>query len=244
MMFFNEKMRDKSLEVGMKHKYEAIRHWGGEYEFFEKYISKQSTPQKKDYIFAIGSSWRDYETLIEAFNHTDFTLKIFPKSKGFREQIKANIPENVVLDYSVPAGMESTGHLRKVYYNALAVALPLKELEDSYVPFGCTVLMEAMAMGKPIISTYNPAFAIDLEKEKVGISVPFGDVEAWTRAVEYLRDNPEEAETMGRRARELSRKYYNYQNFSDQLVDFFNRELQIEPLPSESKLNKLPKEII
>ena len=80
---------------------------------------------------------------------------------------------------------------------------------------GLTSVIEAMAYGKPIISTYNPYFPIDLEKEKIGFFVY--SVDDWRRAIDYLVQNPNEAYLMGQRARKLAEEYYNIQQCANQI---------------------------
>mgnify|MGYP002527594128 CR=1 FL=1 len=58
-------------------------------------------------------------------------------------------------------------------------------------------ILEAMAMGVPVVAT-----AVDGSKELVedkvtGLLVPPQDVKSLTKAIEYMIENPEKAEEMG-----------------------------------------------
>ena len=68
---------------------------------------------------------------------------------------------------------------------------------------GCpNALMEAMAVGLPCISTdcvTGPSMII--ESGKNGFLVPVGDVEAMSRAMEYLIEKPQAANALGMAAR-------------------------------------------
>ena len=64
-------------------------------------------------------------------------------------------------------------------------------------------------MGLPMICSRNPQIPIDIDKEQCGISVPYGDVEGWTKAITYMQEHPEEAKEMGRRGRRLAETKYN-----------------------------------
>ena len=72
-------------------------------------------------------------------------------------------------------------YLREYYYECIAVLLPIKQIND--VPNGATVLIEALAMGKPIIVTDLDTNYINVEKEKVGLSVKENTPEGWTNDI-------------------------------------------------------------
>ena len=60
---------------------------------------------------------------------------------------------------------------------------------------------------------------MDVEKEKIGLLVDFGDVEGWRQAIEYLKSNPDEARQMGERGFLLAQRKYNYKLFCGHLLD-------------------------
>ena len=74
---------------------------------------------------------------------------------------------------------------------------------------GLTTVVEAMALGLPILCTRNPQMPMDLEAEGCGIYLEPYDTEGWERAIRYIYDHPEEAKEMGRKGRLLAEKYYN-----------------------------------
>ncbi len=62
------------------------------------------------------------------------------------------------------------------------------------------VILEAMAMGKPVVTT-PVGFARDIIRDGVnGLLVPFNDPQAIADRIAFLMDNPEEARRMGERA--------------------------------------------
>jgi hypothetical protein len=72
-----------------------------------------------------------------------------------------------------------------------------------------TTLVEALALGLPVISTRNETYPFDIEKEGVGIVVPYYDSVAWEKAIRYIVSNPDEAEKMGQKARQLAESSFN-----------------------------------
>ena len=129
------------------------------------------------------------------------------------------------------------GLIRKDYYNSLAVAIALQKTGQLW-PVGITVIMEALAMSKPIISTVNDMYPFDLEKEKVGFYVDYYDVNGWIDRVTYLANNPNDAREMGERGRYLCEKKYNYNIFSHGVISQVKKLVVIEK--KDINKNKVP----
>ena len=81
-------------------------------------------------------------------------------------------------------------------------------METKYT-VGLTTIVEALALGMPMICSRNPQIPIDIEKEGCGIFVDYYDLEGWKRAIEYVAEHPDEAKIMGNRAKQLARESYN-----------------------------------
>jgi glycosyltransferase involved in cell wall biosynthesis len=222
ILFFNEKIYHKSNEYGILGKKVSFTDtWGVDLDIFRSYSERQTELPTMDYIYTTGISGRDYKTLIEAFKEIDFKLKI--TSKGDDDvNLQNNKLPNVFIDHSIKPGLYSVGLIRKDYYNSLAVAIPLVK-SSQLETIGITVIMEAFAMGKPVISTINPMYPFDLQKEKVGLYVDYNDVEGWRQSVNYLINNPDEAREMGERGRFLCEKKYNYKLFSMEVIKRINK---------------------
>lgn len=60
---------------------------------------------------------------------------------------------------------------------------------------------------------------MDIDKEEIGITVPYGDTEGWVNAIRYLTAHPEEAERMGRNARRLAEERFNLEIFSGEIAN-------------------------
>ncbi len=88
---------------------------------------------------------------------------------------------------------------------------------------GFTNLIEALAMGKPIIHTRTGAVTdeIDVEREGCGIAVPPADPSALAEAMNFIARHPDRAAEMGRASRRLSEEKYNMGRFSTRLNQLF-----------------------
>jgi glycosyltransferase involved in cell wall biosynthesis len=224
ILFFNEQLYHKSNEYGELGKHRDFAEWGADLEFFTSFIEKQKEPPTLDFVYSTGGTGRDFKTLIRAFNDIDFNLKITTKRD---EGLDNTITPNILTDNTVPPGLHSVGIIRKEYYNSLAVAIPLLNTGQLW-PVGITVIMEALAMEKPIISTVNPMYPFDLEKEKIGFYVDFNDVQGWKDRVNYLVKNPDEAREMGKRGRYLCEKKFNYNLFSKEVTNHIKKYVSNE----------------
>ena len=84
---------------------------------------------------------------------------------------------------------------------------------------GLTTVVEALALGLPIICSRNPQIPVDFDRLGCGISVEYGDVEGWQRAVEYIASHPEEARKMGCRGRELAERMFNDERCAKEVAE-------------------------
>jgi len=69
------------------------------------------------------------------------------------------------------------------------------------------VILEAMAVGLPVITTPNTAGPDLIEDGKEGLIVPAGDANALREAMQSLLHNPERARSMGRAAHEKAKEF-------------------------------------
>jgi glycosyltransferase involved in cell wall biosynthesis len=78
-------------------------------------------------------------------------------------------------------------------------------------------------MARPVIITRTPALAdeIDVEGAGWGLFVPMEDPDALSEAIDFLGDNPSQAEEMGRRGRRLAERHYNMERYARDLHKFF-----------------------
>ena len=94
----------------------------------------------------------------------------------------------------------------------------LKSIDFPYT-VGLTTLVEAFALGIPVICSRNPNFEMDIDKEEIGITVAYDDVEGWINAIHRIADHPEEAQKMGANARKLAEKRFNLEIFSREIAE-------------------------
>ena len=167
---------------------------------------------KADMICSAGREMRDYGTLVMALSRTSIRCHIaaapFPgkKDRWVKEiQEMSPLPENVTL-----GPMKDLADLRGLYARSRFIVLPLLENETDS---GTTVILEAMAMGKAVICSRTNGQRDFIEDGRNGIYVRVGDVGALREAIEYLWQNPQTADAMGRYGRECVERRYTLDAF-------------------------------
>jgi len=225
-----DQLRDR---FGVSEKKMCVIEWAIDLSFY-KYESSngasstQYEATESRIFISVGKTGRDYQTLIEAFDGINYSLKIYGVEKNILPA--SDLPTNVTLPAS--EGKSNSflpfDELLKEYQRAYVITIPLDippQKVDTVTLIGLTSLLEAMAMGKAVIMTRNRQIGIDVEKEGIGIFVEPGDVEGWKKAISYLGTHPEIALEMGHRARQLCEGKYDLKNFAAKLAGFLKETI-------------------
>lgn len=201
-------MRLGGGKISVRHQLTA--NWGATLNFYDKNI--YNIPPTEDFFMAAGGMNRDYATLIKAFKILqEANLQVFAKYRDYTkgQQVPANVEFKNLMDGNDYVMAHKL--LRNSYYNCIAVLLPIDYIND--VPNGATVLVEALAMGKPIIITEADTNYIDVEKEGCGLTVKSHDVQDWVRVLSFILTHPAERKKMGERSYMLAKEKYNDDKF-------------------------------
>ena len=170
------------------------------------------------YFLAVGKTGRDYKTFLEACFQTNASFRIIAPDWSIKN---IRIPPNVAYlktDSNVPDGAISYPDLRKWYDGCIATCIPLHG--DSEDTCGYTNLIEAMAMGKPVLMTRSGALDIDIELQGIGLWINPKDSNDWRDRMNYLAENPKVAEEMGQRGHALTSSIYNSTRFEKEVTKF------------------------
>ena len=142
---------------------------------------------------------------------------IAPKESAQGITIPPNV-QFVETSQDPPDAAISYPELRNWYAGARAVLIPLTDDPDD--TSGYTALLEAMAMGKPILMTQSGCLDIDIEELGIGYTVPPGDDDAWIKAIRSLEQDAERAKAMGHRSRQVALNQFSPESFRDNLNRF------------------------
>lgn len=167
---------------------------GVDTRFFQP--DSQKPPQPR-LIASAGMANRDYQTLVTAVDGLDVEAKIAADSAWFQSDldIKGQMPSNV----EARSFGDYVG-LRRLYGEAACVVVPLY---DAVHACGYAVIAEAMAMGKPVITTRIAGRSDYLIEGETGYYVPPGDADALRARILQLVEDPGLACRLGQNARRL-----------------------------------------
>jgi hypothetical protein len=193
--------------------------WGADLSIYPRF------PYRPEAFFSCGIALRDFKTLSLAAGRCHQSIEVlcsgtmndvsWPKNVKLIDGGKGWNFENKKVSYQEL--------LHKYYARSAGSLIILKKDPDEYTAVGFTEIIEVLAMGRPVIMTKTGALPteIDVEKEGCGILVPPEDPDALAQAIDRLGNNPEQAEAMGQRARELAERYYNIERYARDLHKFF-----------------------
>ncbi len=141
-------------------------------------------------VVAAGRSGRDYPTLVAAVAALPCRLTIICNEHAALGGVAASEQVEV---------LTNTFHADYLMQllQADVVVVPL-QVED--ISAGQMVLIQAMALARPLVVTGTPTVGDYLHNRDTALLVPRGDASAMAAAIRQLLDNPAAAAAMGRRA--------------------------------------------
>ena len=186
-------------------------------------------------ICAVGSEMRDYQTLIEAMNGLDIRCHI---AAAVVRVIRNNSAKIVSLDnmnslpHNVTIGFKFYPELRELYAQSRFAVVPLLPSDTDN---GVNAILEAMAMGKAVICSRTRGQVDVIEEGKTGLFVEQGNPRALREAIEYLWNNPDVADRMGRDGRAHIEKYHSLDQFVDSVRHIVQNVIDGNHIQSETR---------
>ncbi len=220
-LFFSPKNMNESNLSGIVNQQKFhLFGWGKELSYMDSHF----TVSDKSFFISTGREHRDFQILIDAFSRTSSLLEIYVNKYNyntsdnycFLEQYMDKYPNIRIVFMDNTEGTYEK--LCQRVAEARCVVIPLKNDKTNYC-LGLTSLVEAMALGKPIISSPNSYSPIDIEKENIGIYA--STIEEWMAAINQCTE--ELAFEMGLRARKLAEKTYNINSTVKLLDQIFSK---------------------
>ncbi|EPR67528.1 glycosyltransferase [Cyclobacterium qasimii] len=194
--------------------------WGADVAFYEG-LKADENSEELPYAVCAGTADRDYDILIKAFEGLPYNLKIYCTPKTIPASV--NLPSNVSVDTTwVPYDQ-----LLKAYVNSAFIIIPLKEeIREKGNTYGLTVLLDAMAVGKPVLMTQHSFLDIDIEEEKIGLWVNDNTADGWNKKLKQMISGDINLDEMGKTSKRLHLEKYNIQNFANQMAEVFKTVLK------------------
>lgn len=165
-----------------------------------------------DVVSAGSDPRRDFALLLEvAGRRPEWTIHVVGSPDN--EAPLSSAPANVSSEVEIPLDA-----VRDRLASARVVALPVRE--NSYSG-ATTVLLQSMALGKPVVVSRTAAIARGYHLED-GVNcrlVPPGDAAALERAIAELLDDSERAALLGVRARETVERHLTWERYAGRIRD-------------------------
>jgi hypothetical protein len=191
--------------------------WGVDLQFFP------DLPYSPKWFLNCGKTRRDFATLAGATSRQPLPLHLINNEAPDG----VNWPDKVKLITGGRGGdWQSVSYrdlIHEHYSGAAAATIVLQEDATGRYGAGFTQLLEAMALGRPVIVTRTGALAdeIDVEKVGCGLHVPPNDAAALADAMRAIADDSGQSWEMGLAGRRLCERVYNIDRFGEALHEFF-----------------------
>jgi glycosyltransferase involved in cell wall biosynthesis len=179
-----------------------------------KYVPKYNN---KGYALYFGriSKEKGVLTLLKAHNNisNDFELKIVGTGP-LEDSLHKSFPKAEFLGYK-------TGHeLNELIANAAFVIVPSEWYEN------CSMsVLEAMALGKPVIGSRIGGIPEQVEHDKTGFLFEMGNVNELAEKMNILHANPDLSIQMGQAARKKCENEYSLNNHFYELTEIYSELL-------------------
>lgn len=209
----NSILKERSLDSRRCH----FIPWGGEADFYQPFLKQShneniiSTGRENRDLLSVFSSLKNSEVVLDIYTSDSSLPDSFPNSKG---------------EVLINKGRWEYKELLDKVSSSKCMIIPLKLDKINYC-VGLSSLIEAIALGLPVIATYNPYWYIDIEKENIGICIKNNSLAEWTHALELLNNNPALVEEMSKNARAVFKNKCHFAYTENLLETHINNVLRI-----------------
>jgi glycosyltransferase involved in cell wall biosynthesis len=146
-----------------------------------------------------------------------------------RSQIEAKIQQYNLKNHITITGWATSAEVQHHLFNSRAMILP------SFAEGLPVVIMEALALERPVLSTYVAGIPELIEPSRCGWLVPAGSVAALTEAMKTVLQTPlDTLQAMGHYGAEQVRAQHNIQTEASKLAALFQRS----PVPQNQSTNE------
>lgn len=218
--------RAAAIVAYSEHEVSALRDWlgpGGPEVVFvpfgvdvDAFRPVEATDPDTDVLSVGVDPRRDFELLLGiAERNPELTFRIV--SGAERARSLAQLPDNVTLEIDIPLEQ-----VRLRFAASRCVALPVR---DNSYSGATTTLLQAMAMGKPVIVSRTAAIAngYELEDGDNCRLVEPGDEPAFERAILETLTGAAAARALGSRARQTVERSFSWERFTGALWEVLSR---------------------
>lgn len=167
----------------------------------------EAKSNRKPYFISIGIAYRDFKSLVAAARVAGYPVVLVTKSRETLGEV-GEIPLNVEIRYSIPIQ-----ECVRLVAESRGVIVPLMESE---VPHGHSAVVQALRLGKAVISTKRSTVDDYITDGEEGLLVEPGDVKGYAESMKRLWEEDRFLEEMESKAKVRS-KEFTYEHFAEEL---------------------------
>lgn len=176
--------------------------------FHTNVVEPRHEPPSGGYVFSGGRTGRDYSTLAEAVRGLDIPVVVVADSESVRD---IQFPENVTVYTDIPYEK-----YRELLCGARIVVVPLFERVYSS---GQVVVLEGMALGKPVVSN-DTVGTVDYIVDGVnGILVANKRPELFREAIQRILDDPDLERRLGVAALDTINAKHTFEHYVEAVLN-------------------------
>lgn len=178
--------------------------------------AKVDLPQRRPYLLSVGAEMRNYGLLFDAVQGLDVEVLVKASSVWMaqaRQELRTS-PANVTLLAKQLSYLE----LRDLYVGAALVVVPLYDTSQAA---GSTTILEAMAMGKPVVLTPSRGLPDGLVSGKNCVVVKADPIQL-AEAITTLLNNPAQMEAIASNGRRFVLDNHSLEHHAKQISDILN----------------------
>ncbi len=143
-----------------------------------------------------------------------------------RESLQRLIDELGVGEQITLLGWQSEDEVRRLCDESQMFVLASVTASDGDVEGLGVALLEAQAMGLPVIATRHNGFPETIRDGESGYLVPERDVDKLAEAIRFVIEHPEQWPAIGRAGREHVETHFDNQALNDRLVELYHQALE------------------
>ena len=201
--------------------------WGVDLEFYDsvrRRLSAPCNPDSKLKVLLIGITGRKFTAVVNALgDDQEIQVRVLTSSPDVMRRI-ADLPNfsSVREDLRTPVSYQQLV-AEYLVCDVVAVPLDVRQASDAELIrhratlWGITTLLEASALSKPVVMTFNPVIDFDVAGEECGLIIRTDDAESWREAIRWCKTSRTILPTMGARARSHVEANYGMRYFQKQL---------------------------
>jgi glycosyltransferase involved in cell wall biosynthesis len=198
------------------------------------------------FVLSQGLAKRDYPTLIRAMRklpHVSCQISAVSAWDNFKAGYEGmDIPLNVQF-----RSYNNQELIRNATIQSRCVVIPLR-IDAGVWCAGLSSVLQAQALGRPVIVTHLPGIAEHVRNGETGYVVQGNDPQAMAAAIDCLWKDPQRAAEMGRNAQQWVRENYALEKYVGQFTAVMNRvveagNIQDKSSTKESRTNPLAMDV-